>query len=80
MEIDPKKLLELTKLLKDLMRLPPAGRSAMAAALYESLEDAVDADDEDVWGVEIRRRIAAIDAGREELVRWAENRKSILGR
>lgn len=69
----------VAKLLKDAMGLPPEGRAALAGSLIESLDEAVDADAEDAWADEIRRRIAAIDAGGVPLVPWAEARRSILG-
>ena len=59
-------------LFADALRLPESAR----AALIDSLEPTVDADAEAQWASEIRRRIAALDAG-APTTPWAEARKKI---
>ena len=63
-------------LLADALRLPEGARAALAASPIDSLDTMVDADAEAQWAVEIRRRIAALDAG-APTTPWAEARKRI---
>ena len=64
------------KLFAEALRLPEGARAALAASLIDSLDTTVDADAEAQWAVEIRRRIAALDAG-APTTPWAEARKTI---
>ena len=66
-------------LLDGVMRLPDAERAALAAALIESLDEAVDVD-EDVeasWSAEIARRLRAVDDGSVTTIPWPEARRLI---
>ena len=63
-------------LFAEALRLPEGARAALAASLIDSLDTAVDADAEAQWAAEIRRRIAAIDAG-ASTIPWDEARKRI---
>ena len=65
-------------LLVEALRLPSSARAALAASLIESLDSIVDADAEAHWAVEIRRRVAALEAGAPTTL-WAEARKRIAG-
>lgn len=69
--IDPRDIL------LEAMKLPPEARAALAGSLLESLDTEVDADAEAAWGVEIERRIRAIDEGTTKLVPWEEVRRRI---
>ena len=64
-------------LLVEALRLPSSARAALAASLIESLDSNVDADAEAHWAIEIRRRVAALDAG-APTTQWAEARKRIM--
>ena len=63
-------------LFAEALRLPESARAALAASLIDSLDTTVDADAEAQWAVEIRRRIAALDAG-APTTPWADTRKKI---
>ena len=63
-------------LFTEALRLPEGTRAALAATLIDSLDTAVDADAEAQWAVEIRRRVAALDAG-APTTPWDEARKLI---
>lgn len=65
-------------LLVEALRLPSNARAALAASLNESLDSTIDADAEAHWALEIRRRVAALDAG-APTTPWAEARKRIAG-
>ncbi len=58
------------------LRLPEGARAALAATPIDSLDTVADADAEAQWAVEIRRRIAALDAG-ASTTPWDEARKLI---
>ncbi len=58
------------------LRLPEGARAALAATPIDSLDTVADADAEAQWAVEIRRRIAALDAG-APTTPWDEARKLI---
>ena len=64
-------------LFAEALRLPESARAALAASLIDSLDTTtVDADAEAQWAVEIRRRIAALDAG-APTTPWADARKKV---
>ncbi|MBL8380701.1 MAG: addiction module protein [Burkholderiales bacterium] len=65
-------------LFAEALRLPEGARAALAASLIDSLDATVDADAEAQWAAEIRRRIAALDAG-APTTPWDEARKVIAG-
>lgn len=65
-------------ILVEALRLPDSERAALAASLIESLDTTVDADAEAVWAAEIRRRVAALDAG-APTTPWEQARKRIAG-
>lgn len=60
------------ELLQQVLELPEADRTAIAAKLIESLDAEADEGVEAAWADEIRRRIAAIDSGQERLLDWDE--------
>jgi putative addiction module component (TIGR02574 family) len=61
-------------LLEDVLRLAPEERSAVAAALIDSLEVADQASIPEAWRKELLRRRAALAAGQVSAVPWAEAR------
>lgn len=66
-------------ILRDALELPPEARSALAASLLDSLDEAVDEDAESAWQSEILARLKELDDGRVRLVPWAEARQRIAG-
>ncbi|HET9766745.1 MAG TPA: addiction module protein [Thermoanaerobaculia bacterium] len=68
-------------LLRDALDLDEQERAEMAVALLESLEPSVnEAEIEQAWHEEVRRRIAAVDSGQAELIPWEEVRKQLFAR
>ena len=68
-------------LLRDALDLDESERAEMAAALLESLEPPVDESEiEQAWREEVRRRIAAADAGQAELIPWEDVRDQLFAR
>ena len=65
--------------LEDVLRLSAEERSAVAAALIDSLETEVDDDADQAWSDEIQRRIDDIDTGRVQLIPWSEVRRRMRG-
>jgi hypothetical protein len=70
--------------LADALRLDLDARASVAAELLASLDAPDDPDAEAAWGLEIERRVAAIEAGTMKLEPWADVKrrieKEILGR
>jgi putative addiction module component (TIGR02574 family) len=62
--------MDIDQLLQEALRLPLDARAKLVGALIYSLDDAQpDADRDVAWAVEIRRRLAAYDAGELRAVR-----------
>ena len=68
----------VSKILDDALALPPEARAAVVVRLVDSLDEAVDADSEAAWLVEVERRLGQIDSGDVSAVPWAEARRQIL--
>jgi len=69
----------IAEILKEALKLPPEARAALAGALLDSLDEAVDRDAESAWEAEIVTRLKEIDEGKVILVPWAEARTRIAG-
>ena len=69
---------DLSRLLKDALRLPPEARSALAGHLLDSLDSKIDPDIEEAWDAEITRREHELDSGKVKSMSWAEARREIL--
>jgi len=54
------------EILKQALTLPPEARAALADSLLDSLDTEVDEDAAEQWRVEIRKRMAELDAGTVE--------------
>ncbi|MBN2061843.1 MAG: addiction module protein [Deltaproteobacteria bacterium] len=67
----------ITDILKQALRLPPAARAALAGSLLESLDEPMDRDSESAWKAEIASRIREIDEEKVNLMPWAEARAKI---
>lgn len=63
--------------LADALRLDPRARTELAAGLPGSIEGPSDPGAEAAWDAEIRRRVAAIEAGTGNLEPWKEVRRRI---
>ena len=70
---------DAAELLKQALKLPPEGRAALAGSLLDSLDEAVDDDAEQAWGVEVSKRLSELREGRVKPVPWAEARRRIAG-
>lgn len=58
------------EVLAEALRLDPKARAELASELLASLEGPPDPDAEAAWEEEIRRRVAAIEAGTVKLEPW----------
>jgi putative addiction module component (TIGR02574 family) len=67
-------------LLEHAMKLPDDKRAKLASELLASLDGPADADVEQAWGAEIKRRIADVESGSVELEDWQQVRKRIGAR
>ena len=56
------------------LTLPTEARAALADSLRDSLDTDVDEDAAEQWRVEIRKRMAELDAGTVETVAWDDVR------
>lgn len=72
---------DLEDVLAAALRLPDDARAALAAELLQSLDYAEidgDADVEDAWADEIKRRLDEVDAGTVTPISWPEARRRLL--
>ena len=58
------------EVLQAALSLPESDRAEIAASLIHSLESEADADADEAWAEEIRRRLDAIDKGEVQLIPW----------
>jgi putative addiction module component (TIGR02574 family) len=70
----------LAELLEQASELSEADRATLAALLIESLEPEQTADIEATWAVEIKRRVAELDAGTVTTVPWSAVREELQRR
>jgi len=68
---------EAGEILKEALALPPEARAALADSLWDSLDAAVDADAEEAWRQEIKRRIVDLDSGKVVAIPWSEARSRL---
>lgn len=71
---------ETEEILKKALALSPEARWALVGRLLDSLDQEVDDDADAAWEAEIARRLDDLEAGRAELVPWAEVRRRLLER
>lgn len=68
-------------LLRDALELDETERAEVAAALLESIEPRADEHEiETAWREEVRRRVAAIESGKAELIPWEKVRNQLFAR
>ena len=65
------------EILKEALALPPEARAALADYLWDSLDAEVDADAEEAWRQEIKRRIIDVDSGAVAAIPWFEARSRL---
>jgi len=70
---------DLTEILKEVLKLPPEARAALAGSLLDSLDETVDVGVEEAWEAEIIRRLHDLKKGKVNLVPWAKARPLIAG-
>ena len=68
------------ELLKVALSLSESERAELAGLLLRSLEPPPEADVEEAWREEVRRRVASIDAGEAEMIPWSEVRDRLFAR
>jgi putative addiction module component (TIGR02574 family) len=71
---------DVGEILKEALTLSPEARAALADSLWDSLDAEVDADAEETWRQEIRRRLADLDSGAVAAIPWSEARARLLAK
>jgi putative addiction module component (TIGR02574 family) len=69
---------DLDKLLAEALTLPPEARAALAAALLDSLDRAVDEGAEAAWATEIAKRVGELDSAAVSPIPWSEARRIMV--
>lgn len=67
-------------LFEEAMRLDPKERATLLRLLIDTLDGESEQGSEEAWRVEVERRIAELDAGAVETVRWEELRARLYQR
>ena len=70
----------VTELFEKASILSAEERATLAGLLIESLESEIDPDIEEGWRLEIKRRLAELDAGTVETVPWETVKAKLLQR
>ncbi len=70
---------DASEILKEALALPPEARAALADYLWDSLDAEVDAEAEEAWRREIRRRLVDLDSGAVAAIPWSEARARLYG-
>ena len=70
---------DTASLLKELLKLPPEARAALAGSLLDSLDETVDTELEAAWETEIAIRLKELDHSEVKSVPWSEARRIIAG-
>ena len=68
------------ELFEEAMALDPEERATLMRLLIETLDAEVEEGVEDAWRIEIERRMAELDSGAVEAVRWEELRARLYRR
>jgi putative addiction module component (TIGR02574 family) len=61
------------------LKLSEKERLEIAERLYDSLQDPVDAEEDEAWDREIRRRIKLVEEGKAKFLTWDEALRIITG-
>ena len=70
---------DTTSILRELLKLPPEARAALAGSLLDSIDETVDPDLEAEWEREISTRLEELDNSDVKAVPWSEARRIIAG-
>ena len=70
---------DTTSILRELLKLPPEARAALAGSLLDSIDETVDPDLEAEWEREISTRLEELDSSDVKAVPWSEARRIIAG-
>lgn len=68
------------EILKEALSLPADARAALADSLLESLDTEVDENAEELWRVEIRKRMAEMESGSVRKIPWDEAEARLMKR
>jgi putative addiction module component (TIGR02574 family) len=68
------------EILNEALALPLEARAALVDHLWDSLDTEVDADAEEAWRQEIKRRIVNLDSGAIAAISWSEARARLLAK
>lgn len=68
---------DTSSLLRELLKLPPEARAALAGSLLDSLDETVDPDLETAWETEIATRLKELDNSDVKAIPWSEARRII---
>ena len=68
------------EILKAALSLPAEARAALADSLLESLDAEVDENAEELWRVEIRKRMTEMDTGSVRKIPWNEAEARLMKR
>lgn len=69
---------DTTSILRELLKLPPEARAALAGSLLDSIDETVDADLESEWEEEISTGLKELDQSEVKAVPWSEARRITL--
>jgi putative addiction module component (TIGR02574 family) len=58
-------------------KMPAGERAELAGRLIETLDEEVDADAEQLWSIEIARRVRELDEGTARTVPWSEVQRQL---
>ena len=70
---------DTSSILRELLKLPPEIRVALAGSLLDSIDETVDPDLEAEWEREIETRLRELDNSDVKTVPWSEARRIIAG-
>ena len=70
--MDPKRITEAA------LQMPTDEQTALAAKLLANLDGPADADADEQWGEEIRRRLEEVRSGAVKTIPWSEARRRIF--
>ncbi|MCH8063170.1 MAG: addiction module protein [Chloroflexi bacterium] len=70
---------DTSSILRELLKLPPEARAALAGSLLDSIDETVDPDLEAAGEMEIVTRLRELDNSDVKTVPWSEARRIIVG-
>ena len=70
---------ETSSILRELLKLPPEVRVAIAGSLLDSIDETIDPNLEEEWEREIATRLRELDNSDVRPIPWSEARRIIAG-